>query len=91
MITTPDRRKQQRVCHVSMLKEYFERKAHETVNIVNVVQDHVHESENDMSDISEELMEPLVSKLSNSQVLENIDCKLDDLSEQQKHDVKQLT
>ena len=90
VITTPDRRKQQRVCHVNMLKEYFERKAHETVNLDNVVQDHVQESENDMSDISEELMEPLVSKLSNSQVLQNIDCKLDHLSEEQKQNVKQL-
>ena len=36
MISTPDRRKSQRVCHVNMLKEYFEREASQPIGIAQV-------------------------------------------------------
>ena len=41
VISTPDRRKDERVCHVNMLKEYFEREASQPVGVTQLVDSEV--------------------------------------------------
>ena len=41
MISTPDRRKEKRMCHVTMLKEYFEREASQPIGVTQVVDSEV--------------------------------------------------
>nr|XP_054765775.1 uncharacterized protein LOC129272688 [Lytechinus pictus] len=83
VISTPDRKKSQRVCHVNMLKEYFERKASQPIGTTQVKKDKkhvdVHEEEcygktdNELSYTDVSKNEPCGVKLSNSEMLGNID------------------
>lgn len=94
VISTPDRRKSQRVCHVNMLKEYFDREASQPVGMsqANVVQevDVEKESENTDSDLSStegSRNEPCGVKLSNSEVIDNLNDVLKHLPESQRNDI----
>ena len=76
VIITPDRRKKNQLCHVNMLKPYFDRKRERKENVGSVV-----------SNISEEELPSLTdtaSKLSNSEILKNIPSKLTHLNPTQK-------
>ncbi|MDJ0933722.1 RNase H-like domain-containing protein [Breoghania sp.] len=94
VIDTPDRRKPHRVCHINMLKRYFEREPANPVGLINTVQD---------SPVARELpgevglesgkdtdgeMPPV--KLSNSEVLRNIDAELQHLPPDQRQDLCSL-
>ena len=84
VIKTPDRRKSQQLCHINMLKPYFERKKDigpEVVNAVNV-------------GLPKDSYEPQIlsdmTKLSNSDVLNNLDEKLKHLEPLKRKDLKKV-
>ena len=87
LISTPDRRKQKRVCHINMLKQYHERNE-ETVPVCNVNVEVEKPSENE-GDQSSQI--PGTSfRLKNSQVLSNLSDKLSHLTFQQQSEVSDL-
>lgn len=78
LVHTPDRRKLKRVCHVNMLKKYFDREPKPAAA--------VGKPDDSMFDLSENIG----FTLNNSGVLKNIDLKLMHLNASQQHDVKHL-
>ena len=91
MIVTPDRHKQTQLCHVNMLKPYVERKSNLVVQPtnVNVV---VSEPEEELgSALSSNSFGPTdTTRLTNSDVLQNLDSKLSHLSQSQRQDLEKL-
>ena len=88
VIVTPDRRKQKQLFHVNMLKPYHERtKVEQVVNVVS--------SGNSTDDTAEELGKLFnlseTTKLSNSDILRQMDSKLTHLQESEQEDIRQLT
>ena len=92
LVVTPDRRKQTQLCHVNMLKPYVER----TTNVVlppasvNVV---VSESKVELhSELStgNSFSPTDTTRLTNTDVLRNLDSKLSHLSEIQRQDLEKL-
>ena len=84
VIKTPDRRKSQQLCHINMLKPYFERKKEigpEVVNAVNV-------------GLCKDSYQPQIlsdmTKLSNSDVLNNLEEKLKHLEPSKREDLKKV-
>ncbi|CAB3998780.1 Transposon Ty3-I Gag-Pol poly [Paramuricea clavata] len=75
VIITPNRRRNKQLCHVNMLKAYHERKkVVQSVNVVSSDRDrYSNEDESELSSLSE------TTKLSNSDVLRNMDSKLSHL------------
>lgn len=75
-VTTPDRRKARQMCHINMLKPYHNR----SVKAVSVVNQEVNESSVEEAELQDE--EPSIKpeiipcKLSNSEILQNLDMKL---------------
>ena len=97
VISTPDRRKSKRVCHVNMLKEYFEREASQPVGITQAVnvQESVQvecneDTQTELSPTEGARNEPCGVKLSNSEVLENLDEVLKHLPAEQRNDIAGL-
>lgn len=90
IVVTPDRRKQTQLCHINMLKPYVERGNNvvkEPLN-VNVV---ISEPEDLSSEFSSSHLSPTdASKLTNSDVLKNLDSKLSHLEESQRQDLQKL-
>lgn len=90
IVVTPDRRKQTQLCHINMLKPYVERDNNvvkEPLN-VNVV---ISEPEDLSSEFSSSHLSPTdASKLTNSDVLKNLDSKLSHLEESQRQDLQKL-
>ncbi|CAB4009566.1 Hypothetical predicted protein, partial [Paramuricea clavata] len=86
VIITPNRRRNKQLCHVNMLKAYHERKKIvQPVNVVSSDRDsHNNEDESELSSFSE------TTKLSNSDVLRNMDSKLSHLQPSQRQDVLDL-
>ena len=83
IIDTPSRCKQQRLCHINMLKLY-KRRNNEITNLkpcATVVGGHIE---------GERGIEENGLKLSNSKVLENLDAKLSHLMATEKLEIKQL-
>ena len=80
VVCTPDRRKSSRMCHINMMKEYFERgekvKPVMMENVVNVECDD-EKCETDPSVLHEK--PECGPRLSNSEVLQNMDAKLSHL------------
>ncbi len=79
IINTPERRKQQRLCHINMLKLYRKRKEapKHTLMVAYVVE-------------GEREVVTNGPRLSNSMILKNLQCKLDHLSSEEQADMKQL-
>ena len=91
IISTPDRRKGQRLCHINMLKPYYSREPVAVVSLMGNSDDHSSdklESGNELQRSDE--MEPLSVKLTNSEILENLDSKLKYLSKGKQNDITQL-
>ncbi|CAB4033082.1 Transposon Ty3-I Gag-Pol poly [Paramuricea clavata] len=86
IIITPNRRRKKQLCHVNMLKAYHERKkVVQSVNVVSSDRDrYSNEDESELSSLSE------TTKLSNSDVLRNMDSKLSHLQPSQRQDVLDL-
>ena len=102
VISTPGRRKSQRLVHVNLLKKYHQRKTEVICNAVimesesRTEEDHIHDFEhkNESSEENEEIndfgeLKPEV-KLNNSDVLNNPYAKLCHLSQEQQHDIVSL-
>ena len=87
MVITPDRRKDNQLCHVNMLKPYFERNSQEKTHLVNAVSLHPREE----NDLSEHSTPSDTTKLKNSVILKNLDLKLTHLLPSQRQDLKRLT
>ena len=91
LVVTPDRRKQTQLCHVNMLKPYVERSTDLVLQpaSVNVV---VSEPKVDLdSELSGNSFSPTdTSRLTNTDVLRNLDSKLCHLSESQRQDLEKL-
>ena len=82
VVVTPDRRKTRRVCHVNMLKPYFEREDPNAPKpIASVVSVNPEPKEDDSATIT---LEPVEAKLENSDSLQNLDVTLDYLPSHQK-------
>lgn len=96
VLITPDRRKGKQLCHINMLKPYFERKMREcdvgnAVGSVDVVARlDAPNTYSSFSDKSESNLFVDCVKLNNSDILDDIDSKLSHLSAQQRNDVRNL-
>ena len=91
IVVTPDRRKQTQLCHVNMLKPYVERNSDLALEpaTVNVV---VTEPKEELSnELSSNAFSPTdTTRLTNSDVLRNLDSKLSHLSQSQRQDLEKL-
>ncbi|XP_051888858.1 uncharacterized protein LOC127579869 isoform X2 [Pristis pectinata] len=87
IIKTPDRRKKTQLCHVNMLKPYYERDSVvalvDGVKVVSRMPD---------VDVEEGQFRPNIvpSKLKNQNILENLETKLDHLQVSQKQQMREL-
>ena len=85
VIVTPDRRKTKQLCHVNMLKPYYERKSGvQVVQTIEVNNNRNTEDTTELFNLSES------TKVHNSDVLRDIDTKLSHLNESQCSDIKAL-
>ncbi|KAK3106890.1 hypothetical protein FSP39_002127 [Pinctada imbricata] len=93
VVKTPGRRKEKRVCHVNMLKEYFDRSDRNFVKPVSTLAN-VNTFENCVeSECNEETVEKDFAqsvRLKNSEILTNPEVKLGHLTVHQKEEVHQL-
>ena len=91
IVVTPDRRKQTQLCHVNMLKPYVERNSDLALEpaTVNVV---VTEPKEELSnELSSNAFSPTdTTRLTNSDVLRNLDSKLSHLSQSQRQDLEKI-
>ena len=87
VIVTPDRRKQQQSCHVNMLKPYFGRtKTERCANIVSSGS-YTRDTAEELDELSNLSQTP---KLSNSDILQQMDSKLNHLEPRQQADIERL-
>ncbi|KAK3106188.1 hypothetical protein FSP39_014556 [Pinctada imbricata] len=93
VVKTPGRRKEKRVCHVNMLKEYFDRSDRNFVKQVSTLAN-VNTLENCVEpECNEETVEKDFAqsvRLKNSEILTNPEVKLGHLTVHQKEEVHQL-
>ena len=91
VISTPDRRKEQRVCHVNMLKEYFEREASQPVGMTQVVDSEVEvgvdSDDTGMSESDVKGSEPSSARLSNTERVRTLDETKSNVPQSQTSDV----
>ena len=91
IVVAPDRREQTQLCHVNMLKPYIERNSDLALEpaTVNVV---VTEPKEELSnELSSNAFSPTdTTRLTNSDVLRNLDSKLSHLSQSQRQDLEKL-
>ena len=94
VVSTPGRRKPHWVCHVNMLKHYFEREPANPVRLVGTVSESPSIVESDEQDEPADTKDPEGQmppvKLSNSDVLLKIDVELQHLPAEHRDDVKSL-
>ena len=92
IINTPGRRKNKQMCHVNMLKEYFDRDSSisKPITVVNTVpqESNVFEPEVNSDFIDKSDAGP--SKLQNSGILRNLNNKISHLEPSQQEELKQL-
>ena len=91
VVVTPDRRKQTQLCHVNMLKPYAERSRDPVLQPVNVNVVVSEPKEELNSELSSNRFSPTdTTRLTNSDVLRNLDSKLSHLTESQCQDLEKL-
>ena len=91
VVVTPDRRKQTQLCHVNMLKPYVERSSDPVSQPVNVNVVASEPKEDLGSELSSNSFGPTdTTRLTNTDVLRNLDSKLSHLTESQRQDLKKL-
>ena len=88
IINTSERRKNKQMCHVNMLKDYFDRDSSisKPITVVNTVPQESNKVNSDFIDKSD----PGPSKLENSDILRNLNNKLFHLEPSQQEELKQL-
>ena len=92
VVSTPDRRKSRRVCHINMLKRYHERAPTVSVGMVGQVTTPLSDDENVdcPSDSLRAEGDAVPIRLSNSEVLDNLEAELSHLTNEQRCDVRGL-
>ena len=92
IINTPGRRKNKQMCHVNMLKEYFDRDSSisKPITVVNTVPQESNVFEPEVNSDFIDKSDPGPSKLKNSDILRNLNNKLSHLEPSQQEELKQL-
>ena len=92
IINTPGRRKNKQMCHVNMLKEYFDRDSSisKPITVVNAVPQESNVFEPEVNSDFIDKSDPGPSKLENSDILRNLNNKLSHLEPSQQEELKQL-
>ena len=92
IINTPGRRKNKQMCHVNMLKEYFDRDSSisKQITVVNTVPQESNVFEPEVNSDFIDKSDPGPSKLENSDILRNLNNKLSHLEPSQQEELKQL-
>ena len=92
IINTPGRRKNKQMCHVNMLKEYFDRDSSisKPITVVNTVPQESNVFEPEVNSDFIYKSDPGPSKLENSDILRNLNNKLSHLEPSQQEELKQL-
>ena len=92
IVNTPGRRKNKQMCHVNMLKEYFDRDSSisKPVTVVNTVPQESNVFEPEVNSDFIDKSDPGPSKLENSDILRNLNNKLSHLEPSQQEQLKQL-
>ena len=92
IVDTPGRRKNKQMCHVNMLKEYFDRDSSisKPITVVNTVPQESNVSEPEVNSDFIDKSDPGPSKLENSDILRNLNNKLSHLEPSQQEELKQL-
>ena len=92
IINTPGRRKNKQMCHVNMLKEYFDRDSSisKPITVLNTVPQESNVFEPEVNSDFIDKSDPCPSKLENSDILKNLNNKLSHLEPSQQEELKQL-
>ena len=92
IINTSGRRKNKQMCHVNMLKEYFDRDSSisKPITVVNTVPQESNVFEPEVNSDFIDKSDPGPSKLENSDILRNLNNKLSHLEPSQQEELKQL-
>ena len=92
IINTPGRRKNKQMCHVNMLKEYFDRDGSisKPITVVNTVPQESNVFKPKVNSDFIDKSDPGPSKLENSDILRNLNNKLSHLEPSQQEELKQL-
>ena len=92
VINTPGRRKNKQMCHVNMLKEYFDRDSSisKPITVVNTVPQESNVFEPEVNSDFIDKSDPSPSKLENSDLLRNLNNKISHLEPSQQEELKQL-
>ena len=92
IINTPGRRKNKQMCHVNMLKEYFDRDSSisKPITVVNTVPQESNVFEPEVNSDFIDKSDPGPSKLENSDILRNLNNKHSHLEPSQQEELKQL-
>ena len=92
IINTPGRRKNKQMCHVNVLKEYFDRDSFisKLITVVNTVPQESNVFEPEVNSDFIDKSDPGPSKLENSDILRNLNNKLSHLEPSQQEELKQL-
>ena len=92
IINTPGRRKNKQMCHINMLKEYFDRDSSisKPITVVNAVPQQSNVFEPEVNSDFIDKSDPGPSKLENSDILRNLNSKLCHLEPSQQEELKQL-
>ena len=92
IINTPGRRKNKQMCHVNMLKQYFDRDSSisKPITVVNTVPQESNVFEPEVNSDFIDKSDPGPSKLENYDILRNLNNKLSHLEPSQQEELKQL-
>ena len=92
VINTPGRRKNKQMCHVNMLKEYFDRDSSisKPITVVNTVPQESNVFEPEVNSNFIDKSDPGPSNLENSDILRNLNNKLSHLEPSRQEELKQL-
>ena len=92
IINNPGRRKNKQMCHVNMLKEYFDRDSSisKPITVVNTVPQELNVFEPEVNSDFIDKSDPGPSKLENSDILRNLNNKLSHLEPSQQEELIQL-
>ena len=92
IINTPGRRKNKQMCHVNMLKQYFDRDSSisKPITVVNTVPQESNVFEPEVNSDFIDKSDPGPSKLENSDILRTLNNKLSHLEPSQQEELKQL-
>ena len=92
IINTPGRRKNKQMCHVNMLKEYFDRDSSisKPITVVNTVPQESNVFEPEVNSDFIDKSDPGPFKLENSDILRNLNNKLSHLEPSQQEELKQF-